>query len=267
VYYGTDKKRIYRVDNANTGTPTPVDITALTLPSTGNVSCIATDPNDGNKVIVAYSNYGVYSIWNSNDAGATWTKAAGNLEAAPNGTGNGPSVRWISVLPVSDGTIYLASTSTGLYATDTLNGLNTVWVRQGQNSIGAVVCDMTDVRVSDGYVVVGTHAGGVYSTHLTSVNDIVTVRNPAAIAAMDVNVFPNPASEMLNVKFSVQQEAETEIMLLDELGRTVQLMSRGKKSAGVHTEQLNVGGLAAGMYYVRLRVGEGVETKLVVIQN
>jgi hypothetical protein len=35
----------------------------------------------------------------------------------------------------------------------------------------------------------------------------------------------------------------------------------------VHTEQLNVGGLAAGMYYVRLRVGEGVETKLVVIQN
>ena len=26
VYYGTDKKRVFRVDNANTGTPNPVEV-------------------------------------------------------------------------------------------------------------------------------------------------------------------------------------------------------------------------------------------------
>jgi hypothetical protein len=33
VYYGTDKKRIYKVDNANVGSPTPVDISGSAFPS------------------------------------------------------------------------------------------------------------------------------------------------------------------------------------------------------------------------------------------
>lgn len=265
VYYGTDRKRLYRVDNANTGTPTPLDITGTALPSAGFINCITTDPNDGNKVIVVYSNYSVYSIYYSSDAGATWTKGAGNLEQNPTGTGNGPSIRWISVLPVSDGTIYLASTSTGLYATDTLNGTNTVWVRQGQNTIGTVVCDMTDVRLSDGLVVLATHANGIYSTHLTSVNDIVTVHDYAATVKLETNLYPNPASDQLNLNYSLGKTAEVEIMLLDELGRPSRIISSGRKAPGEYTEQLSVADLAAGMYYVRMRAGEMVETKAVVV--
>ncbi len=269
VYYGTDKKRVYRVDNANTGTPTPVDISATTFPAAGFVSCVAADPNNGDNVLVVFSNYNTYSLFYSSDAGLTWQKVAGNLEQGSNstGSGNGPSLRWASFLPVSDGMVYLVSTSTGIYATDTLNGTSTVWVRQSDDLIGTQVCDMTDVRVSDGLVVLATHSSGIYSTHLTSVNDIVTVHDFAPVVSLETQLYPNPARDLVNISYSLDRASDVEILLLDELGRTVRKVNRGQNAQGLHSEQLNVGDLAAGIYYVRLRAGEIVETKAVVIQR
>jgi len=45
--------------------------------------------------------------------------------------------------------------------------MNTIWVQKGPETIGNVVVDMIDVRQSDGFVVVGTHGNGVYSTYVT----------------------------------------------------------------------------------------------------
>jgi Secretion system C-terminal sorting domain len=265
VYYGTDRKRVYRVDNANTGTPTPVDITYTAFPPSGYVSCITSDPNDGNKVLVTFSNYGVYSMYYSTNGGTTWDKVAGNLEQNSSGTGNGSSIRWVSILPVSDGKVYLASTSIGLFATDTLKGLNTSWVRQGSNTIGSVVCDMTDVRQSDGLVLVATHSNGMYSAHITSVNDIVTVHDPIAISNLQMNAYPNPAKEGFTLQYTLKQEGAVEIVMLDELGRPIRLINKGEQQAGEYREQMNTADLAAGVYYVRLRVGEWVETKAVMV--
>ncbi|MFM7728579.1 MAG: hypothetical protein ACKO7B_17910, partial [Flavobacteriales bacterium] len=178
VYYGYGTKRVYRADNADSNTPTVTDITGSTFPSAASVSCIAVDPNNGNHVLVSFSNYRVYSIYGSNDAGATWTKVAGNLEATSVGTTAGPSVRWISIVPTASGNVYLAATSTGLYATSRLNGTGTVWTDIGASPIGNIVVDMLDVRTSDGYVAIGTHGAGMYSMFIT---DTIT----SSIAAPD----------------------------------------------------------------------------------
>jgi hypothetical protein len=265
VYYGIDRKRVYRVDNANTGTPTPVDISATTFPSSGFVSSIAVDPNNGDHIMVTFSNYSVYSIFYSADGGTTWQKVAGNLEQAANGSGNGPSIRWASILPVSDGTVYIVSTSIGVFATDTLMGLNTVWVNQASATIGNEVCDMTDTRVSDGLVVIATHAKGIFSTNITSVNDIVTVREQPAALRLQTSIYPNPANEEVSVKFELSANSEMEILLLDELGRMVRVISKGKRMKGEYTETVSLSGLATGMYYVSLRAGEMRETKPLVI--
>jgi hypothetical protein len=265
VYYGTDKKRIYRVDNANTGTPVPVDITYSGFPGSGFVSCIATDPNNGDHIMVTFSNYNVYSIFYSPDGGTTWQKVAGNLEQNISGNGNGPSVRWASFLPVSDGMVYLVSTSVGLFATDTLMSTNTVWVNQGAATIGSQVCDMTDVRVSDGLVVVATHAHGMFSTHITSVNDIVTVHEQAPHITLQTIVYPNPANEEVNLKFELSSTADVEILLLDELGQAVKNIRKGKQVKGEYAEKISVGDLAPGLYYVSVIAGEMRETKQLVI--
>lgn len=267
VYYGTDKKKIYRVDNANVGTPTPVDITPPQAPALGYTSCVTSNPNNGNEIMVCYSNYGVYSIWHSIDGGTTWTKQAGNLEQnVTSGSGNGPSIRWMSVIPVSDGTVYLAATSTGLYATDTLTGTTTAWVRQGDNTIGAVVCDMIDFRQSDGLVVLGTHANGIYSATITSVNDIVTVPEVEQSLTLSMNVYPNPATDVVNIKYTLEKASDVEIVILDELGRMIRAVQKDQMGVGEQTAQINIADLPAGVYYVRMVAGDVVETKGIIVQ-
>ncbi|MFM2016690.1 MAG: hypothetical protein RL007_346, partial [Bacteroidota bacterium] len=267
VYYGTDKKRVFRVDNANTGTPTPVEVSPTNFPQNGFVSCITTNLNDSNEVLVAFSNYSTYSIYQSTDAGATWVKAAGNLEATTSGGGNGPSVRWLSVIPVSDGKVYLAATSTGLYATDTLMGTSTVWVRQGENTIGAVVCDMIDYRESDGTVVLATHANGIYSSTITTVNDIVTVpENYNSVIAMSLNVYPNPATDQVNITYTLPKNGDAEILLIDELGRIIESQKRNNLTAGEQRAQFNLSNCSAGVYYVRLQSGTLTESRVLIRQ-
>lgn len=217
--------------------------------------------------MVCYSNYSVYSIWHSIDGGTTWTKQAGNLEQnVTSGSGNGPSIRWMSIIPVSDGTVYLAATSTGLYATDTLTGTTTVWVRQGDNTIGAVVCDMIDYRQSDGMVVVGTHANGIYSATITSVNDIVTVPEVEQSMTLGMHVFPNPATDVVNIKYTLDKASKVEIVVLDELGRIVRAVQSGQMGMGEQSTQVNISDLTPGVYYVRMVAGEIVESKGLIVQ-
>jgi hypothetical protein len=265
VYYGTEKKRVFRVDNANTGTPTPLDITGTTFPASGFVSCVAADPNNGDHVMVVFSNYSVYSLYYSADAGATWTKVAGNLEQNSSGAGNGPSLRWASFLPVSDGMIYIVSTSIGVFATDTLNGLNTIWVNQAANTIGNEVCDMTDTRVSDGLVVMATHSHGIFSATFTSVNDIATVHEYSNSVSLSANVFPNPSSDEVNMNYDLPSNSDMEIILLDEMGKMVRVIDKGRKAKGTYQQQFSVSDLPAGIYYVSLRAGELSETKTIVV--
>jgi hypothetical protein len=266
VYYGTDAKRVYRVDNANVGTPTPVDITSTTVgvvfPS-ANVSCIAADPLDGNKAIVTFSNYGVYSVFYTQDGGSTWAKAGGNLEASSTSS---PSVRWASILHVADGTVYLLATSTGLYATDTLMGTATVWVQQGTSTIGNSVCDMIETRASDGLVVVATHASGIYSTNITSVNDIVTVKDIVASKSdLELKNYPNPVSETTTIEFVLNSKANVNLQLWEAYGRLLEVIVNETMQEGKHTVLFNKKNFKPGIYYYSLTADKRRKTNKMVI--
>jgi hypothetical protein len=170
LYYGTTDGQLYRTDNANSGTGTRVDIyTGKGFPAGAYVSAIAVDPSNSANVMVCFSNYAVKSIFYSTNSGSTWTDISGNLEQNADGSGNGPSVRWVTVhRPASGGVVYLAGTSTGLYATEALSGTTTNWSQEGANSIGNVVVSMIATRSSDALVAIATHANGLYSATLTS---------------------------------------------------------------------------------------------------
>ncbi len=266
VYYGTDVKRIYRVDNANVGTPTPVDITSTTTTAlfpNGYVSCIAVDPLDGNKVIVTFSNYGLNSVFYTEDGGTTWAKAGGNLDLT---SISSPSVRWASILHVADGTVYLLATSIGLYATDTLMGTATVWVQQGTNTIGNSVCDMIDTRTSDGLVVVATHASGIYSTNITSVNDIVTVKDIAASKDdLQLTNYPNPVADNTTIEFTLNAKANVNLQIWDAYGRLMETLVNSPMQGGKHSIVFNKKNLRPGIYYYSLTADKRRKTNKMVI--
>jgi len=198
LYVGTSKSLLYKVENAHQGDPVLERITSLS--NAGNISCIAVDPRDGNKVLVVFSNYKVYSLFYSKDGGSSWEKVAGNLEEKDDGSGNGPSLRWASIMPLKNGkTIYFVAASTGLYATDSLMGIATRWVNIGHNMIGNVVVDMVKTRSEDGLVVVATHGNGIFTTHISSPEDLLGTPEDKLFMQENVKIFPSLANEKITL--------------------------------------------------------------------
>lgn len=264
LYYGTDKGKVFRVDNANaTPAPAPVNISFIQFPASGYVNCIAVDPNDADHVIVVFSNYSVYSLFRTTDGGSTWEKIGGNLEANNAGSGNGPSCRWASILPVQGGNVYLVATSTGIYGTTWFNGTSTVWTQLGTNTIGNAVCDMIDVREADGLVAVATHSHGIYSTNIVNVNEL-GINEPRASNNFSLTNYPNPFSASTTIAFSLSGSCDVHIELMDELGRTVKVLASSNMPKGKHSIVLQGENLAPGTYYCRLRAGNATETRKIL---
>ncbi len=255
LYVGTDARAIYRIDNANTATPTMTSIAAATMPTAGNVSCLAVHPDDADKVVAVYSNYSVYSIWYTTNGGTTWVKAAGNLEQTSTGTGNGPSIRWVQILPFADGDSYLAATSTGLYATDTLKGTATVWTQLAAGTLGKSVVDMIDYRRSDGFTSIATHGYGIWSATILGPPS-VAVQPRDGVTAPVVAVAPNPLVSGSRVMLDLPVANAVSVKLFDQGGRMVASVHEGYLAAGKHALALKAGGLAGGIYFCRV-TGEG----------
>ncbi|NBV36756.1 MAG: T9SS C-terminal target domain-containing protein [Bacteroidetes bacterium] len=266
VYYGSTLKRLYRIDSADlSANLKPKDITALAFPS-AYVSCVAVDPRNADRLMVSFSNYNVYSIFNSEDGGKTFNKAAGNLEQFATGLGDGPSVRWLSILPVSDGTVYLAATSAGFFATDTLMGVNTKWVQQASGEIGNMVCDMFDVRTSDGTIGLATHGNGIYSAKIVKKGDILGADYIKRNQNAQISVYPNPGSKMITVDVQLKFISQfVDLTVMDALGRIVLApIKELDPQNGVDAKSflkkqwtVDISALKSGVYYVRMR-SEGV---------
>ena len=259
LYVGTERQHLYRIDNANGPNPVMNEITdAVNFPSSGYINCIAVDPNNADHVIVVFSNYQIYSLFYSNDGGSTWIKGAGNLEGS---NGVGPSLRWVTIVPTANGNVYLLGTSIGLFTTNTLNNTSTVWTQIAVNEIGNLVVDMMDVRTSDGYVIIGTHGGGMFSTTIT--DTILTGTGKHQDAITGISVYPNPAQGQLQI--SCEGIVGTiNITIYDNSGRIVDHIQENQKAAKnifYDSSQLN-----SGVYYVRFEnEGKVMLKKFVVL--
>lgn len=224
VYLGSSGNVFSRIDNAHTG------LSAIqTLPSplslnTAYISCIAVDPDNADDVILVYSNYNIYSIYRSLNGGQSWIKVGGNLEANTSGTGSGPSIRWVSILPFPNGTRkYFCGTSVGLYSADTLlqhgTGMpGTKWSLEASDLIGTSVVPYVDVRPSDGLVVAATHGNGMFSANFNP--PVVGVSNHKN--APDVLVYPNPAQTQVQFFIRDLPNEALELHLYDQQGRLMQ---------------------------------------------
>lgn len=268
VYYGTSARKLYRVDNANVGSPAPVDITSntgTTAFSNGSISCIAIDPNNADNVMVVFSNYGIYSLFYSSDAGATWSKVAGNLEANVGGTGDGPSCRWARIMPVTGGTVYLVGTSVGLFATTELNSTSTVWTQLGSGTIANSVVTMIDSRETDGLVTVATHSHGMFSGHINHVAEINAVIETAAKNNIDLTNYPNPFTAETNIQFNLESGNYVSLRVYDVNGKLIRVVAEGQFSAGTKRYTFGGPGITPGIYLYTLRIGDRSTTRRMVV--
>ena len=191
LYFGTQTGTMFKIPdvrNLEDGTA-PEILDTSDIPA-GYIAGITVDPNDADKVMIVLSNYNLRSIWQTVDGGTSWSSVSGNLEENPDGTGNGPSVRSVAIMPDDvGGNYYFIGTSVGLYMTQTLDGDNTVWAQQSPDVIGEVVIPSLAVRPIDGTVAIATHGNGVFK------------------ARYDVGLYPNVNYSLDNQTGEIQMRA------------------------------------------------------------
>ncbi len=270
VYVGTDNKEIFRIENANTNSPI---IKKITKNFIGNyISSIAVDPNNGKNILISCSNYsnGV-RLFYSKTGGDTILYAMGNLRAATsNYSGASPSMRAVHIETMPNGkTKYFVGTSVGLFSTDSLkpNSVvgkdSTVWVPEGANTIGTLVVNHITGKY-DGTVAVSTHGGGAfyskqyYPVSINTSNEFTT----------NLNIYPNPATNTLNINMQVPTYGNYHIYLCNVLGKIIidkgiQLLSQGNTTFAIGTSSI-----PNGTYWVVVENSKGAkESRQVWVNN
>ncbi|MGZ4012278.1 MAG: WD40/YVTN/BNR-like repeat-containing protein, partial [Flavisolibacter sp.] len=137
---------IFKMTNVSGGTPvvtTPLNA----VPNGSYVSSIDVDPANANHILLTLSNYGIESVFESTNGGASFSNVEGNLPDVP--------VRWGMFVPASasiDGTTpggILLGTEVGVWSTLVTAGTATVWTPQN-SGLPNVRTDMLRFRGSDG---------------------------------------------------------------------------------------------------------------------
>ncbi|MFC1493471.1 T9SS type A sorting domain-containing protein [candidate division KSB1 bacterium] len=273
VYFGTEEGEVFRIDSSRAAVDslTITDVfTGKGFPSGGYVSCVAVDQYDADRVFAVFSNYEVLSIYYTENGGQTWTAVSGNLEENTDGSGSGPSVRWLAMLPDNGNYTYFAGTSTGLYSTTEINGMDTDWAQEGASNIGNVVVDMVLTREIDGEVVVATHGNGVYSRDFTTPvePDVVNIIPDEYTLLQN---YPNPFNPSTTISFSLPKAERVTVEIFNMLGQKVRtLVSNDLRAPGTNRivfDGLNDSGgrLASGVYIYRLRSGNFTKSKKMVM--
>ena len=253
LYVGTNLRDIFMVNNARSSAMNFTRLDTFRLPSGGYVSGIAVDPDSAKNVLICYSNWNINSLFYSNDSGKKWYLVGGNLETSnSNNTGAQPSVRCVKILRLPNGKRrYFTGTSVGLYSTDSLvlgtsSGTNkTVWEQESPEKIGANIVTDIRVRQSDGYVVIGTHGGGVFETYYTGFS------SPLATPVHSVtHIYPNPAGSSCYFTFTASENYPASAGIYDLSGRRVKKLFDQTFRSGTFTIQADVSELPTGLYFL-----------------
>jgi len=77
--------------------------------------------------------------------------------------------------------------------------------------------------------------------------------------------WPNPASGMTHVDWTLDESGTVNMSLYDMLGRRVALIEQGVRPAGAHETRFDVGRLGPGVYRIRLQAGDQLVSRSLVV--
>lgn len=153
---GSKEAYLVKVLDANSSSPTYINITGSNFPNRGNISCIDIEKGNPNHLIVSFYNYSISSVFESIDGGVSWV----NLDVGPS-LPNIP-IRWVIFMPQNPNWAMLA-TEMGIFATDNLNGSSTTWANYNIG-LANVRVNMLVSRDFGDVIFAATHGRGLYST-------------------------------------------------------------------------------------------------------
>jgi hypothetical protein len=186
------------VDGANTiaSGSAGLDITGVSFPAGGTVSCVNVGTNDNN-LIATFSNFGVSNVWVSTNAGTSWTAIDGDLPDMP--------VRWAIFYP-GDNTKAILATEMGIYETALISAGATSWTHNA--TFPTVRTDMLQFRSSDRLLAAATHGRGLWTTTIPSVLPVTLLNFSGLLNKDKIDLSWSTASEQNSKYFDLQKSED-----------------------------------------------------------
>jgi hypothetical protein len=195
-----------------------------------------------------------------------------------------------SLIEMTSGDVYVGSEN-GLYISKDISNATPTWTAHG-NFLGTPVFAIKQQTNSlqfkqttyfsganeevykwgktkyPGAIYYATYGGGIFmdKEHITDTTNEISIRDIADKApANELKVYPNPASNMAYIDFSVEGNISVDIKLFDMSGRVVYYKNLGKVVAGKHSQIIPCENLNKGVYVVRVAAGtQPMTSKLIV---
>ena len=73
--------------------------------------------------------------------------------------------------------------------------------------------------------------------------------------------FPNPATDLVHIKYKIPQHSQVKMKLFDNSGRLLQVLFDKNEAAGIYDYSFAIKSLAAGIYFYRMEAGDFFDTK------
>ncbi|MBV6645442.1 MAG: Ig-like domain-containing protein [Cyclobacteriaceae bacterium] len=224
VFVGTGSGNVYRIDSAHAATPVVTDITGTI--DVGLISSIDIGSSD-DELIVTLSNYGVKSVWYTDNGGDTWTSKDEDTYGLPN-----MPIRWALFNPMNTSQVLLA-TELGVWSTNDVKAANPGW-EPTNNNLANVRCDMLQFREADSVVVVGTHGRGLFTTDIFSAT--TDTAGPEVLALTPADNSENVSlTQVFEIKFDEPIVAATGTVSLRRVSDdgVVEIFDSGSSSVSI----------------------------------
>jgi photosystem II stability/assembly factor-like uncharacterized protein len=197
-------------------------------------------------------------VYYTTNEGQSWSKA------------NDQPQNWNNVLGfVSNGqNLFVAADSSVYVSSD--NGVNWAPNNDGFPPSNGDAGYIISMDTSGPNLVVGTYANGVWVRKLSDfpVSSVSNTANAALSPVLSLTFSENPASNAgTKIVFTLPAGGIAQVMILDELGRTVRVLQNGMALSGQNELTLDPLAFESGTYFVRLAADGMAATQKLVISR
>lgn len=265
VWAGTEMGRLIRISNlalahdtatADQGSPTCIVSNEFftNLPFAGQfISSVAVNPNNPSQVMVTLGNYGntnyIYYTSNALDSVPTFTTAQGNLPQTPVFTG---------IIEMHGSGNALVGTDFGVFSTMNLNSGSPTWTPETINIGDVTVTEIRQQTLNDyhisnlGAIYAASYGRGLFMDTTRLVVGIEPPQGNNPIQTGTIRVIPNPVKDQTTITFVSETSGNMDLVVYDLTGRIALSRNLGTITRGPHTVELNLAGLPAGTYLVKV---------------
>ncbi len=123
----------------------------------------------------------------------------------------------------------------------------------------------------DYYLSIGADIESEWDFPLESASSIFTTGTETGtgfdISSFKLNIYPNPATERINIEMNLSQRSNTEIRLFNGSGQLVKIIDKGFLTEGNHNIEVDIKELNTGLYFAKVSIGNESVTKKIQINK